>query len=232
MKFLIKPAIVFSDRFSFNYEQPSICPHCGYSIDAKLIDKTYYDFDGNLLLLSKCRCTNCEKSIFFADLYDSEQSDIAKNVALFPSREFERFENERLMAISPRFVDMYNQAKQAEFHKSFELAAIGYRSALEILVKDFAIKELGKDEQEVANKKLFSAIGEYLQLDQLVATADVVRVLGNDFTHYKRKHPEFDFELLKDYMDIFISQIDVMYKVKHPPVGRLENSAPKETDQT
>ena len=40
--------------------------------------------------------------------------------------------------ISERFIDMYNQALQAEYNQNFELAAIGFRSSLEILVKDYA----------------------------------------------------------------------------------------------
>ena len=48
----------------------------------------------------------------------------------------------------------------------------------------------------------------------------VVRILGNDYTHYERKYPQHDFELLKGYMEIFLKQIEVRYMVNHPPVSR------------
>ena len=130
------------------------------------------------------------------------------------------YTNEILSSISERFINMYNQALQAEFVDNIELAAIGYRSALEILVKDYAINELGKDSDEVSKKSLCNAIGEYLNQQDLVATADVIRILGNDYTHYKRKFPEHDFDLLKGYMNIFLKQIEVQYMISHPPVSR------------
>ena len=128
--------------------------------------------------------------------------------------------NENLAAISERFIDMYNQALQAEYNQNFELAAIGFRSSLEILIKDYAIQELGEPAETVAKQSLCNAIATYLQQADLVNTADVVRILGNDYTHYKRKYPEHDFVLLKKYMEIFLSQIEVKYMIKHPPVAR------------
>ncbi|MSA02943.1 DUF4145 domain-containing protein [Lactonifactor sp. BIOML-A3] len=133
---------------------------------------------------------------------------------------FVPYKNDILSNISERFINMYNQSLQAEFVENIELAAIGYRSALEILVKDFAVIELNKTHDEVVKKSLCSAIGEYLAQPELVQTADVIRILGNDYTHYQRKYPEHDFTLLKGYMEIFIKQIEVQYMVKHPPVAR------------
>ena len=128
--------------------------------------------------------------------------------------------NGHYLFVATCFIDMYNQALQSEFNKNLELAAIGYRSALEILVKDYAIKELGQNPKEVISKKLCPAIGAYLNQEDLVKTADVVRILGNDYTHYERKYPQHDFELLKGYMEIFLKQIEVQYMIKHPPVSR------------
>ena len=115
---------------------------------------------------------------------------------------------------------MYNQSLKAESNGHYELAAIGFRTSLEILIKDYAITELNLSEDDVAKKNLFNAISEYLNQDNLIKTADVIRILGNDFTHYERKYPEHDFELLKGYMNIFVKQIEVQYMVNHPPVSR------------
>lgn len=49
-------------------------------------------------------------------------------------------------------------------------------------------------------------------------SADVMRVLGNDFTHYERKYENIDFEVLKRYIQIFINAIDSKYLIKHPAV--------------
>lgn len=139
---------------------------------------------------------------------------------MFPELSFIPYCNDILATISPKFIDMYNQALQSEHAGNIELAAIGYRASLEVLVKDFAINELHEPANNVEEKKLFDAISQYLNQPDLINTADVVRILGNDYTHYKRKYPQHDFELLKGYMDIFLKQIEVQYMINHPPVSR------------
>lgn len=88
------------------------------------------------------------------------------------------YRNDNLASISERFIDMYNQALTSEHNQNYELAAIGYRSALEILVKDYAIQELNEPEETVSKKSLCDAIAKYLSQPDLVATADVVRILA------------------------------------------------------
>ena len=61
---------------------------------------------------------------------------------------------------------------------------------------------------------------ETLILPKYKNVADVVRILGNDTTHYEKKYEEIDFSVLKQYLDIFINLIDVEIKMKNPPVKR------------
>lgn len=217
IKYLTKPASIFSSNLRGNYIKPATCPFCGYGTDATFVKKEIYSFDKNYILAGSCKCTSCEKIFFFACEYEE---NLLHNPILYPPISFTPFKNETLSAISERFIDVYNQALQCEFVGNIELAAIGYRSSLEILIKDFAIKELEKSLEEVSSKKLCAAISEYLNQPELVRTADVIRILGNDYTHYKRKYPEHDFHLLKGYMDIFLKQIEVQYMINHPPVSR------------
>ena len=215
---VVKNASEFSNTCKFQYQKPATCPYCDTGTDAKLMDKSVFSFNGAKLLVATCKCTACGKLFFFACTEKSES--IAPNVCLFPNTTFTPYTNDILSAISERFIDMYNQALQSEFSGNIELAAIGYRSALEILVKDFAIHELNKTSDEVIKKSLCNAIGEYLNQPDLVNTADVIRILGNDYTHYQRKYPQHDFDLLKAYMEIFLKQIEVQYMINHPPVSR------------
>ena len=41
-----------------------------------------------------------------------------------------------------------------------------------------------------------------------------------DHTHYERKYPELDFNLLKKYMDIFINLVQTKLLIANPPVSR------------
>ena len=68
--------------------------------------------------------------------------------------------------------------------------------------------------------KLYGAIAEYLPDVDMSNCADVVRILGNDNTHYERDYENIDFSVLKQYLNIFIDMIDVQIKVENPPVTR------------
>lgn len=227
MNKFLKPGSDFSNSDSYKnikYEKPSVCPHCGFGTDAvRTATATWNYFNKSALLLQTCKCTSCDKLFFFASCKE-EGASTAKLICILPNTE-PVYKDEILEKISPRFVDIYNQALRAENRKDIELAATGYRSAMEILIKDYAINELKEPKEQVTSHNLNNAIGKYLKQEELVNSADVIRILGNDFTHYDRKYPEHDFDMLKNYMDIFITLILANFKAKHPPIGR---NVPKE----
>lgn len=66
MKFITKSASSFYSSFSFKYQKPAICPHCGFGTDAIVKEKDYYSFNDGRLLISVCECTACHKFFFFA----------------------------------------------------------------------------------------------------------------------------------------------------------------------
>lgn len=216
-KYLIKNANVFGS-YKGTFRKPAICPYCKIGTDAPYTYKQAHSFNNHFLFFAICTCTACSK--YFSFIYEHYPEKELSYPVVYPPMSFTPYENKTLSEISPRFIDMYNQSLESEYNGHIELAAIGFRSSLEFLVKDFAIKELNKPFDEVSNKKLFDAISLYLKQEDLIKTADVVRILGNDYTHYKRKYPEHDFLLLKGYMDIFLRQIELEYMVKHPPVSR------------
>lgn len=217
IRYLSKPANEFASNFTGTYQKPATCPFCGYAVDATFLDKKAFHFNGHHVIAATCKCTSCGKTFFFASEYMKDNSFTPITI---PSVSFVPYDNKCLASISDRFITMYNQALLSEFSGNIELAAISYRAALEILIKDFAIHELKENADDVSRKTLCNAIGEYLNQSDLVATADVVRILGNDYTHYQRKYPQHDFDLLKGYMNVFLQQIEVLYMIKHPPVGR------------
>ena len=208
-----------NDRnFCCDFQKPSTCPHCGINTDA-IVRNTHADSFGaqdTKIIFMVLECTNCKK--FFSASYTLK--DCATEFCnTFPMPTV-LYQNSVISNLSPRFVETYNQCLRAEGSNDLNLAAIGMRSALEILIKDYAIIELQEPKEKVASKSLFQAISDYLKEDELIKPADVVRILGNDHTHYQRKYPEHDYQLLKSYMDIFIQLIETKLKILHPPVAR------------
>lgn len=223
MNFIQKQKLQIGTTYYFQhpYQKPSTCPFCGIDTDATLnsVSQPVYKAGSNLYIVS-LKCTHCGKN--FVALYEmnkEEQNDALEFIEVLPRPAGSELPA-CLSIISPRFAEVHKEAEGAETYGFTGLASIGYRKALEILVKDYAINFLHKEQAEVEKKSLAAAIGTYLQQSKLVKTADVVRILGNDRTHYKEKYPQHDFSILKHYYNIFINQIVVQYEIDNPPVER------------
>ena len=204
--------------FDCDFQKPSTCPYCGINNDAivKSIHHDSVDKKETIVIFVVFECTGCQKRYFATYTLKDHITEFC-NTFPMPSTELQSTE---LATLSPRFVETYNQCLRAESINDLNIAAIGMRSALEILVKDYAIIELKEPKETVSSKSLYQAISDYLKEDDLIKPADVVRILGNDHTHYQRKYPEHDYKLLKSYMDIFINLIETKLKIHHPPVSR------------
>ena len=206
-------------KMNCSYLKPAQCPHCGLGCDPVILGHTSispFTAQPPHFVFLIFQCTACKK--LFTGTYEID--DGHSHICCMTPEQQNSFSDEHIENMSPRFMEMYNQALRAKYNKDINLAAIGYRAALEILIKDYAINELHKAQKDVIRKDLFSAISEYLPADDFIKTADVIRILGNDHTHYKRKYPDLDFKLLQEYMDIFISLIRSKLLIAHPPVSR------------
>ncbi len=207
--------------FGFPYQKPSTCPFCGIETDATTMVVNQINYKANSWLYAVAyKCTHCQKRFcgLFEKVKNADKEEL-QYIEVLP-RPAGKELHPGLGVISPRFVEVHKEAEGAEQFGFLDLAAIGYRKALEILVKDYAITMLGKSKEEVEKKKLEVAIGTYLQQKDLLKTADVVRILGNDRTHYKEKYPEHEFPTLKRYYEIFLQLIITQYEIANPPVER------------
>lgn len=194
------------------------CPYCGIGTDATRTDiKGLYITNGTIAYATY-KCTSCDK-IFHVSYVKLETDEIFKPYSIYPNFQGRNF-SEEISNVSPRFIKLYNQAYKAEYDNNLELAGCGYRNALEVLIKDFAINILNEKKEEVVKVKLYGAIEKYLPDVDMSNCADVVRILGNDNTHYERDYENIDFNVLKQYLNIFIEMIEVKIKIKNPPVSR------------
>lgn len=203
-----------------------MCPFCEFGTDPVILNNYVVFFNQgteNRALVLSLRCTHCNRKFISVNSFNEYTKD-SKFMGTFPTSTAPEYKSERIEKISPRFISLYNQSLRAEHNGDIDLAGFGMRSALETLVKDYSVEILKIDESKVAKTSLCDCIGNYLGNKDLISTADVVRILGNDYVHAQKKYPEHDFEVLKNYMDIFISLIDVQLKIKFPPVERKEKN--------
>ena len=106
--------------------------------------------------------------------------------------------------LSPQFVKIYNQALAAENSDLDELAGIGYRKALEFLVKDFCIHLHPDHEDEIKAKYLTQCIKEYIDNPQIRTLAEKATWIGNDETHYIRKQEDRDISDMKNFINAMV----------------------------
>ncbi len=209
-----------SSEYNFVLYKPMLCPLCEAFQDGTVSERFLFQTNTVKVKIGvvSYRCTHCSGMYVVTYLVDKE-SKRADYCQMYPDNK-QKFFDEEIIKVSPRFIDMYNQSLTAESNRNFDLAAMGYRASLEILVKDFAINTLKEERDTVISRSLCNAIGKYLESEELIKTADVVRILGNDAAHYMRKYPEHDFNILKKYMQIFIELVRVKLMILNPPVER------------
>lgn len=198
---------------------PTRCPNCNAFILPSILDYKKLVFSDNSLLIIVYRGECCHKPFYATYTYNPYKADL---LDIYPHLKPATLPN-KVKELSPRFAKLYEQSYTAEQNGSLELAGSGYRNSIEILIKDFAIKKLQAPEDKVSKMKLYEVIGNYLnEVNIDTSVADVIRVLGNDYTHYQRHYEDIDFIVVKKYLDIFIQQIETKLLIMDPiiPVNR------------
>lgn len=111
----------------------------------------------------------------------------------------------------PDFPKIYNQAKKAENSELDLIAGMGYRKALEFLVTDYLMKyHLDKVSEEDLNNPKTSLRKNIDKLpgEKIKQLAKAASFIGNDETHYTRRHPEYDIEAIKAFISAVIAEIE------------------------
>jgi hypothetical protein len=193
-------------------ELPDECPYC----HDKIVPKFLYGIDDDgqyrwAKIIFLCPSSEC-KQVFISYYAVSEDRTIwrllGNSVGYNKSKPFPKSINE----ISPNFVEIFNQAFSAEQYKLMQVCGVGYRKALEFLIKDFAKKKEKKENHEkIEALPLIKVIKTYIDHPKIKSNAERAVWLGNDETHYIRKWIDKDLKDLKILIDLTASYIDTEY---------------------
>lgn len=198
------------------YKKPATCPYCDNFIEPVPVGFSKLSYGANsIALLVSYRCPACNKKFIGIYVLDGDNADF---LSMVPIANEEKL-SDAFGKISPRFVAIHQQAFRAEARGDAEISIVGYRTAMEILLKDYAVGMLKKSEAEVSGKGLRKTIDDYAP-KEVAAAADVVRIIGDDYTHYVNGHPDVEFDEFKNYYDALLSYIVCQYKLANPPVRR------------
>lgn len=193
---------------------PFVCPHCEIVNRPQFVQKSSVRKDEIEAYLHLHYMNCCDKYLYSLLVKEDGVYKLA-HVHPTPTGVFVADE---LQKLSPLFVRLYKGARLADEQGFDELAGSGYRNALEVLIKDYAIQLLKQPEDEVSQKSLAKAIRSYLDSPLLINGADVVRLIGNDFTHYERKFDRVGLDELRQYLHLVMERIADNYKLANPPV--------------
>ncbi|WP_373331337.1 hypothetical protein [Salmonirosea aquatica] len=116
--------------------------------------------------------------------------------------------------ISESFVEIYGQANQAEQYNLDKVCGVGYRKALEFLIKDYLISIKADKAEEIKKKFLGICINDYIDNTNIKLVAERAVWLGNDETHYIRKWVDHDVEDLKGLIELTVRWIEMEVMTK------------------
>ena len=196
----------YSGTRNFSIDLPSTCPCCSTAYSSK---PSFSGFFQNQLdtvhLYSLFFCPVCEDAFLTVYGFIDEVGQI---IAQYPFPSNTTSFSDKLSELSPKFVEIYHQAEQAENAGLSELCGIGYRKALEFLVKDYAIAQHPDKESEIISSFLGKCIHEYIDNPKIKALATASTWIGNNETHYVRKHENYNVQDLKRFLTTTIAYVE------------------------
>lgn len=175
------------------------CPFCHSKVTP-----TYLFLDEGKIYAS-CPNAMCKKH-FVLSQDSGNRFVIVEPNASPKNKEF----SEIINSISSQFVSIYNQAYFAEQINLDQICGVGYRKALEFLIKDYLIsKETDEQIKDIIKKKfLNNCIQDHVQNDNIKNVAKRAVWLGNDETHYVRVWANKDVNNLKQLIDLTVRWIE------------------------
>lgn len=203
---------------------PSACPICGVSLHPEVMYSAVFyskntDELEKLYLLNLCSsCTEC----FISEHNYDEENDIFNYVSSAPNKSIPLTFSAAIQNLSPDFVSIYKDSLHAESLGLTSICGMGYRKALEYLVKDYCISKNPDSEEKISKLPLAKCIEQYIDNQKLKTLAKASAWLGNDETHYVKKHPEYGLSKLKSFVMAFVTFAD--YELSYEEAAALISS--------
>ena len=199
------------DKFDTTYEIeiPKKCPICSTSFGDTPLVSYYWNVESDTTLISSMYyCHSCD-SAFMGVSVGNPQQKTATLSNILPNSPFRPTTfSDDICELSSRFVEIYNQSERAEQSKLYEICGMGYRKALEFLVKDYVIHKDPSVADAVSVSMLSKTIDNYISDDRIKALAKASSWIGNDEVHYVKKHEDYNVDDLKQFIKVIVSHID------------------------
>ncbi len=199
-------SISYKNTAHFLWDYPLECPECHQKTTPNYINHRIANNSGLLYANLFCPNPKCEKS--YVAEYQLKENRKFYLTQIVNGKPKEAFFSNEIIEISPMFLKVYNESFTAEQIGLNEISGVGYRKALEFLIKDFLIKNIPEKEDEIKNKFLGRCINDLVQDPKIKATAKRAAWLGNDHTHYVKKWENKDLNDLKKLIRLTVNWVE------------------------
>ena len=192
----------------FNIYPPCKCAFCDKIVENTIKDGFYQEIDDQIEGILITECPHCKfiSATLYPQLVPNFREHAAYPYSQLPSdEEYDKIIAPREISdISKDFQDLLDQASKAEANNLDDLAAIGYRRALEFLIKDFCIHKWPDETDKIKGEKLHTAIQRLEEISPIIKNvANKIKNIGNDHTHYVKKYP-YTYQEMKNLIEILI----------------------------
>lgn len=185
-----------------------VCPYCLKPIPHVSVSANLTVKEETLEVIYRCPRVECRR-LHVGVFSRSETKATYYLLRSIPSVQAPTIFESLIHDVSPEFAEIYNQALNAEQKDLHHICGMGYRKALEFLIKDYASCKNPDDAELIKSHKmqLGQVIQTYIQHEAIKETAKRAAWLGNDEAHYTRKWHDKDINDLKALINLTVQWI-------------------------
>ena len=181
----------------FHFKLPNFCPCCNTKMYPKILSHNSENQENEQCGLI-FQCPSCHE-IFFAKYSYSDDGLVFKYPVVYPSPQATLNLPTQIKEFYPEFYEIYRQSAEAEEYKLDKICGMGYRKALEFLVKHYLFDKF-PDKKEAIQKEYLGKSIARIPYPNIQALAHAATWIGNDETHIEKKHQTYGVEDMKAFM--------------------------------
>ena len=204
-------------------ENPNICPHCHVANEPQKLFNHYDNQVDKLISVWRCNYNKCKKVFAVSHISDEHNYVIERNLnglpkgPIWPEPILDLKDGRTIGTedeLESKFIKTYLQSLEAESNGYDEIAGMGYRKAIEYLVKDWAIQTNPEQKDKILGQWLSANIKDFFSGD-LKDILERATWLGNDQTHYNKLFEEYNINHLKELISLIMVELDRDFKKRH-----------------
>lgn len=199
---------------------PNHCPFCHNAI-SPIPQFGFITYGYKMDLFLACPKDTCQKT-FIGEYEEGNRNCYEFQNRVTKGTILKKYFAESISQLSPSFELIYNQAYYAEQEELFEICGVGYRKALEFLIKDYAKYKNPDKTDEIEKKSLGKCITDYIDDNRIKSVAKRAVWIGNDETHYIRIWEDKDLSDLKILIKLTLHWIEMEFLT-----DRIEGEMPE-----